>query len=128
MTEGQFTKWLEAFGKAWQTNEPDDIGALVPDTFLWHAGPYVEIFRDRATLVDHWVSTVNTHSNVKPEYQILACESGRGICRYWVSYLLHKTAQVECDFILLVSLDESGRCTEFHEWMGTRMSPLPEYV
>jgi len=124
-----FSRWLDLFGVAWATNSPEDIARLVPDTFEWHSSPFAEIFRDRQTLVDHWISTVNAQSDVSTSYQIL-CEGadGVGICRYEVSYLLHKTARIDADAIFRVQLDADERCVLFEEWFITARTPLPAYV
>src|SRR5262245_63171948 len=72
MNESQFVDWLELFGRSWKGNDPADIGALVPDKCAWHAGPFAEVFRDRQTLVDHWVSSVRPESNVEVGCEILS--------------------------------------------------------
>jgi hypothetical protein len=128
VNESQFVDWLELFGRSWKGNDPADIGALVPDKCAWHAGPFAEVFRDRQTLVDHWVSTVHSESNVEVEYEILSVTEEMGICRYRASYLQHKTARVECEYIFLITLDRDGKCEEFHEWGSSSTSPLSEYL
>jgi hypothetical protein len=115
VTRAQFVDWLETWGRAWRTNDPAEIGALVPDTFTW-VTPFVEVVRDRQTLVDRWVKTGNTESDVETDYEILALDDERGICRYSATYLKNKTTRVQAEYVLMVSLDEDGRCKEFHEW------------
>ena len=128
MNRDDFSQWLDRFGEAWQTNNPAAIGRLVPDSCEWHAGPFAEVFRDRQTLVDHWVGTVNTHDDIKTSYEILAVDDGLGICRYRASYIRLKTARVEDDMIFLVRLNEQGECVEFREWYAGSSTPLPAYA
>ena len=128
MDRESFVQWLDQFTKAWQSNDPGDIGALVPETCEWHGGPFAEVFRDRQTLVDHWVGTVNTHSDIETSYEILCVAENRGICRYRASYTRLKTARETDDMILLVRLDGNGQCVEFHEWLGRSSAPLPAYA
>jgi hypothetical protein len=118
VTRAQFVDWLETWGRAWRTNDPAEIGTLVADEFTWHT-PFVEVVRDRQTLVDRWVKTGKSESDVETDYEILALDEDRGICRYSATYLRDGTVRVRAEYILMVSLDESGRCTEFHEWGGT---------
>ena len=123
-----FSRWLDLFGIAWVTNAPEDIGRLVPDAFEWHSSPYAEIFRNRQTLVDHWISTVNAQSEISTSYEVL-CEGadGTGVCHYTASYLLHKTARIDADAIFRVKLDDDERCVRFEEWFVTSRTPLPAY-
>jgi hypothetical protein len=127
VTRAQFVDWLETWGRAWRTNDPAEIGALVPEKFTWHT-PFVEIVRDRQTLVDRWVSTGDSESDVETDYEILALDEEKGISRYSATYLKNKTARVRAEYILMVSLDEDGRCTEFHEWGSASSAPLDEHL
>ena len=127
MTHDELGRWLDAFGDAWKSNDPADIGALVTEQTEWHSGPFTEIFRDRQTLVDHWISTVNTHGPVETEYEILAVDGDTGISRYRASYGMHKTARVHGDGIFIIRLNDEGQCVEFHEWYDSQVEPLPEY-
>jgi hypothetical protein len=127
MTREDFERWLDVFGRAWETNDPQDVGALVPESCEWHSGPFSEVFRDRQTLVDHWISTVNSQDDIKTSYEILSVEDGRGICRYRASHLQHKTALVTEDMILIVRLDDQARCVEFQEWPVSSRQPLEAF-
>jgi hypothetical protein len=86
------------------------------------------VFRDRQTLVDHWISTVSSQDEIQTNYEILSVENGRGICHYRASHLHHKTALVKEDMILIVKLDDAGCCTEFHEWPVSSQQPLAAYL
>lgn len=47
--------------------------------------------------------------------------NGRGIARWWVSIEIPADGAVEKnEGIFLVTLDASGRCTEFREWWNSR--------
>jgi hypothetical protein len=128
MTASPFQEWLDIFTRSWQTNDPDVIGSLVPDEFEWHSSPFGEIFRDRKTLVDHWVSTVRAHDSVEAEYEIYCDEPGRGVARIRASYLLHKTSRDQVDGIIQVHLDRDGRATLYQEWWVTSRTSLPDYA
>jgi hypothetical protein len=111
------------------TNDPIDIGALVPDRFEWHSSPFQEIFRDRQTFIDRWMADVAPNSDVSTRYEILCEAPGRpAVCRYFANYTLHKTAKVDTDGILLVRLDGEGRCELFEEWFFSNRTPCPEYT
>jgi hypothetical protein len=70
------------------------------------------------------VTTGNSESDVETDYEILALDEARGICRYSATYLKNRTERVQAEYILMVSLDEDGRCTEFHEWGSASSAPL----
>jgi hypothetical protein len=50
-------------------------------------------------------------------YEILAVGEPRGIAHWHGSYTrADRDSHVELDGILLISLDEDGRCRDFREW------------
>jgi len=54
-------------------------------------------------------------------YEILAVTERWGVARWHGSYTpVDRETQLELDGILLLSLDEEGRCRDFREWSNRR--------
>jgi hypothetical protein len=57
-------------------------------------------------------------------YEILAVTERWGIARWHGSYTpVEGETHVELDGILLLSLDDEGRCRDFREWSNRRQHP-----
>jgi hypothetical protein len=108
--------WCDRFTKAWQENDRALIGSLVPDEFTWRTGPFSGVFRDRETLVDHWVATVQAEREHQISYEILWAGEELGIVRFRASFIRYARQEVTDDILLAVRLDADGRCRDFREW------------
>jgi hypothetical protein len=62
-----------------------------------------------------------TREDISFDYEILAVTERSGIARWHGSYTpLEGETPVELDGILLLSLDDEGRCRDFREWSNRR--------
>jgi hypothetical protein len=58
------------------------------------------------------------------DFEILAVTERWGIARWHGSYTpVEGKSRLELDGILLVSLDDEGRCRDFREWSNRREHP-----
>jgi hypothetical protein len=120
-----FEAWLEAYGRAWQSNDPEEVAALFEDA-AYHPNPFGEPWRGRQAIVDAWVEDPESQDDVGFRHEVLAVAETIGIARWWVSYIRHvpATIRVEGDGIFMVTFDREGRCTEFREWFLTHDRPV----
>jgi hypothetical protein len=114
--------WCDQFAKAWCENDRALIGSLVPDDFTWRTGPFSEVFRDRETLVDHWVASVEAEKGHEISYEIVGICGDLGIVRFRASLVRHANMGMKEDILLAVRLDGDGRCREFREWSSSSRS------
>jgi hypothetical protein len=122
MDRQSLQSWCDLFATAWRENDRDLIGSLVPDTFLWRTGPFSEVFRDRAPLVEHWVAVVQAEEDHAISYEILATCDDLGIVRFRATFVRHANQRVTEDVLLAIRLDADGRCREFREWCKSDLS------
>jgi hypothetical protein len=58
-------------------------------------------------------------------YEILAVTERWGLARWHGAYTpVEGEAHVELDGILMLSLDDEGRCRDFREWSNRRQHPV----
>ena len=71
------------------------------------------------------MQAIAEQENVEFGHEPLAiAPNGRGIARWWVSIKVKgEDAIEENEGVFLVTLDESGKCTEFREWWNSRSLP-----
>ena len=111
--------WLNAYGKAWENQDPDAAAALFTEdgTYAW--GPFAEPITGQPAIRRAWeTATQKNQAGIAFGYEPLAMtEDGRYIARWWSSMESVQTGQsVRMEGIFLITLAESGRCRVFREW------------
>ena len=120
-----FADWLDRFGNAWITNDPDDIGDLFPHTRFEWGGPFGEVWHEHDAVVEHWLDTADYFHELQVEYEILCVNASFGICRYKASFTRGTPERHQEDMILYVRLDDDNKVVELREWFAR---PVPEPV
>jgi SnoaL-like domain len=118
VNEGVFTKWLDAYGDAWQRQDPDAAAAIFSENGSYAWGPFTEPIRGREAIRSAWKNaTQGNQDEIRFGYEILGVIDDRGIARWWASMLaLPARTAVRMEGIFLVTLTPEGLCDEFREW------------
>jgi uncharacterized protein (TIGR02246 family) len=105
------SQWVGAYVRAWNTNDPADIGALFAEDAAYYTAPYREPWRGRETIVAEWLAHKDAPGKteftwfpvtVSPDLSIV-----QGTTRY---------PRVRYSNLWLIRLDQVGQCREFTEW------------
>ena len=125
MTLEELDRWLDVYGRAWERRDVDAFVACFTDDALYQWGPWSEPLRGHGEIRTKTEQAVSQQQGVQFGHEPLAITSdGRGIARWWVSMHVPAEGTIEEDEgIFLVTLDESGRCTDFREWWSSRSQP-----
>ncbi len=117
MNNKDFKSWLDAYGRAWETRDPQAAAEIFTENATYQEVPFDEPIRGREAIGKYWSGNVQEQDEVRFGYEILATTQDKGIARWWTSLLdLPSKAHVKLDGIFVVSLDAENRCTEFQEW------------
>ena len=110
-----FGSWLDAYGRAWETGDPEAAAELFTDDAAYHETPFDEPMRGRAEISEYWSDVPRFQEDIRFSYEVLAASEG---VAHWSADFLRLPARtpVRLDGILLAKLDAGGRCTEFREW------------
>ena len=124
--------WLDAYERAWETYDPEQIAALFSEDaeYRWH--PADEPEKGRDTIVEAWLNPGgNAGDRDAPgtylgEYRPFAVDGHRavavGTSTYWTDASRSKLERVYYNNWLL-EFDDDGRCRSFTEyWMSPRQS------
>lgn len=107
------TEWVEAYVRAWESNDPEEIAALFTDEALYYTEPHAEPWRGRAEIVERWLERKDEPGQATFTWRPLAQTSD-------VSILVGTTAYREpprtYSNLWVVRLEPDGRCREFTEW------------
>jgi hypothetical protein len=132
ITHESVQAWLDAYAHAWETYDPDQIGALFSDDaeYRWH--PADEPEKGREAIVFGWLNPGGNASDRDAagtylgEYRPYAVDGHRavaiGTSTYWTDASRSKLARIYYNSWLL-EFDDEGRCRSFTEyWMSPRKS------
>ena len=118
MTEEEFSAWLDAYGRAWERQDPAAAAAIFAENGTYAWGPFNEPIRGREAIRTAWENaTRGQQDDIRFGYEVLAITEGRGIARWWASMKARPAGTpVRMEGIFLVSLTREGLCEDFREW------------
>jgi ketosteroid isomerase-like protein len=117
--------WLDAYERAWETYDPDQIGALFSENaeYRWH--PYDEPEKGRDAIVNAWINPGGNASDrdapgtYMGEYEPFAVDGNRavaiGTSTYWTDASRSTVARIYYNNWLL-EFDDEGKCSSFTEY------------
>jgi len=119
MTELQFKNWLGKLMDIWTTKNPSGVLGLVAEKFIWYETPFDQLITTKE-LVQEWQTVLN-QDEINVTYEILIIENNIGLAHWHATFTrLPSKAKAELDGIYKVTLDDNGKCTEFHQWYNSR--------
>ncbi len=112
-----FESWLDAYGRAWETQDQQAAADLFTDDATYQETPFDEPVRGPLAIAEYWSAAVRSQDQVRFGFEILATTQDMGIARWWASFVsIPSKMQVKLDGIFVVSLDAKNRCKTFREW------------
>jgi len=117
--------WLDAYERAWETYDPEQIAALWTDDaeYRWHPSDEPTVGRD--AIVEAWLnpdgnaSSRDTPGTFRGEYRPFAVDGDRavavGTSTYWKDATRSKVDRVYHNNWLL-EFGPDGKCRSFTEW------------
>jgi uncharacterized protein (TIGR02246 family) len=117
MTLQGFDDWLDAYGRAWESRNPQAAADLYAEDGTYQVTPFLEPMRGKQAILEYWTNVAQTQQDIQFGYQILAVTPEHGIARWWASFVIVPPGlQTKLDGIFLISLDENSRCHSLREW------------
>jgi hypothetical protein len=117
MTPNAFASWLDSYGRAWTSRDPQAAADLFTEGGTYQVMPFVEPMRGKQAILDYWTHVTQTEENIQFGYEILSVTPEQGIARWWASFVIVPPGlQTKLDGIFLISLGENGRCHSLREW------------
>ena len=103
---------------------PDQAAALFSEDASYRETPFDEPVQGAQEIRAYWSSLPQAQEGIRFAYEVLAVTERCGIAHWHGSYTyVDRATRVELDGILLVSLDDGGRCRDFREWSNRREGP-----
>ena len=112
-TREQVSAWIDGYVRAWNTNDPDDIGGLFSDDAVYRTEPYRPGIRGRAAIVADWLDRRDEPGETSFTWEPLAVTDDVAIVQ---GETVYRTPPRTYSNLWVIRLDETGRCTAFTEW------------
>ena len=109
--------WMKGYIKAWNSNDPEDIGRLFSRDGRYFDGPFREPWRGRDQIISSWLEQKDEPGDFDVRYEVLGISENKGFVRGWTNY--HNPNHPEWGSysnLWVIQLNGSGECEEFIEW------------
>ena len=105
--------WVDAYVRAWESNDPAAIGDLFTADAAYYTAPYREPWRGREAIIAGWLGRKDEPGTWSFRYEPLAVAGDLRFLRGWTHYT---DPPQEFSNLWLIRLTADGRCCEFSEW------------
>lgn len=113
MDQEQLDGWIRRYRVAWESNDPDEIGALYAEDAEYRMRPYLDPVVGRERLVADWLERADQPGDTEFDYEILAVTPEAGFVRCRTAYPSEDEVYHN---LWMVRLGPDCRATEFTEW------------
>lgn len=113
MDSNAVERWVEGYRKAWQSNDPNDIGSLFTDDARYYTAPDREPWTGRDGIVEGWLDRKDEQGQWSFRYEFVAECDGLAFVRGWTEYV---EPPKRYSNLWVIQMEGDGRCSEFTEW------------
>jgi ketosteroid isomerase-like protein len=128
LTKQQVASWLGNYVRAWETYDPDVIGALFAEDVVYEYHPFDEPVRGRLAVVTSWLESKDTPGTYEGQYEPVAIDGDVAVAHGKTRYFKDASkAELDREFdnIFVLRFDEQGRCRSLREWYMTPRGQRP---
>lgn len=108
------TLWVDAYRRAWESNEPDDIRALFAEDAEYLTEPFAEPWRGHDEIVEQWLKAKDDPGDTTFEWHPVAANDDVAVVQGRTVYT-GKTHGVY-DNLWVIRWAHDGRARSFTEW------------
>jgi nuclear transport factor 2 (NTF2) superfamily protein len=121
MTKTELEQWLKAYGRAWESRDPDAVAILFAEDARYHETPFTEPASGRDGVRAYWAAATASHREVEFGFEILAVVGSRGIARWSASFSRSEGgARHRLDGVFVLDFNSDRLCEELREWWHIR--------
>jgi uncharacterized protein (TIGR02246 family) len=119
MTElSRLNTWVDGYVRAWNSNDPGEIGALFTDDAEYYTAPFRSPWRGREQIVANWLERRDEPGETSFAWSPLAVTDDLAIIHGAVTYPDQRFSN-----LWVIRLVADGRCREFTEWWMEQPAP-----
>jgi uncharacterized protein (TIGR02246 family) len=115
------TRWVDGYVRAWNSNDPDEIGALFTDDAEYYTAPFSPPWRGREQVVAGWLGRKDEPGETTFDWHPVVVADEVAIIEGTTTYPDQTYSN-----LWVIRLDADGRCREFTEWWMEQPGPSPD--
>ncbi len=121
MTTAELEEWLEAYGRAWESRNPEAAAALFTEDARYYETPFGEPAVGRDGVRTYWTAATAKQRDVHFSYEIFLVQEESGVARWWAEYSRHPEGRgAKLDGVFVLQFNGKGLCRELREWWHRR--------
>ncbi|MGH2692201.1 MAG: nuclear transport factor 2 family protein [Actinomycetota bacterium] len=106
--------WVRRYIDAWDSNDPEEIGALFTDSARYYTAPHRQPWSGREDIVEGWLDRKDEEGEWRFSWEVLGVDGDLG----FVKGVTASSKLPDCSNLWVIRLEEDGRASEFVEyWM-----------
>jgi hypothetical protein len=103
--------WIDGYVRAWNSNDPAEIGALFTADAVYRTEPHTPPWRGRAQIVENWLASRDEPGETSFEWHPLLITPDVAILEGTTTYPDRRYSN-----LWVIRLDTTRLCREFTEW------------
>ncbi len=114
MDRADVEDWVRRYIDAWDSNDPEEIGALFTDGARYYTAPHRQPWSGREDIVEGWLDRKDEQGDWRFSWEVLGVDGDLGFVKGVTSY----SKLPDYSNMWVIRLEEDGRSSEFVEyWM-----------
>jgi hypothetical protein len=109
----QLTAWMTGYVTAWNSNKPEDVGALFTEDAEYYTEPYATPWQGREDIIREWLANKDEPGETTFEWTPVAVTDDVAIIQGTTVY---RSPPRTYSNLWVIRLDNDGRCRHFTEW------------
>ncbi|MDQ1486813.1 MAG: hypothetical protein QOJ62_2506 [Actinomycetota bacterium] len=105
------TAWIDGYVRAWDSNDPDEIGVLFSDDAEYSTAPYREPIRGRERIVKDWLNRKDEPGETTFEWHPVTITDEVAVVEGTTRYPDQTYSN-----LWVIHLEADGTCRRFVEW------------
>lgn len=105
--------WVDAYVRAWNSNDPSEIGALFTDDARYFTEPYADPWIGRDRIVEGWLKQRDEPGDTTFRWHPVAVTPDVAFVQGQTRYV--RPGETYSN-LWVIRLDPAGTCREFTEW------------
>lgn len=112
-----FARWLDAYGRLWETGDKSTADKLYSQDVKYFETPFSEPMTGLPDLDAYMAEAAATQRDIHFWHQPYAIVDDIGFARWGATFVrVPSGVEVKLDGFFMIRFDESGRCRKLREW------------
>lgn len=121
MTIHEVEGWLQRYGNAWMSRNPEGVGELFSADASYYETPFDAPFRGREGIREYWEGVPRGQADITFHARVLAVLGTTAIAKWDAEFTRVPSGQrIELDGMFVLVFNDRGECMELREWWHRR--------